>query len=223
MGFVLTESVTAIYRALVPMTIVRQIDKGLVNEEEYRRLCVAYAPFKPDTTMHRIAVHESGHAIALLHFGIIPSFMIVGDASESFVLADTTSLKTDESLQGHIDFLAYKLAGQAAEELEFGVAQGVEDEVLERLLHAVMQVLTSAERQALIQADSPIQLSEAPHVQATLQLYLASLERSREILSFHWGAVQELAALSEERRSLNSDVLDDFWKNHSSYPNTSTS
>jgi hypothetical protein len=199
----------------VPTTVVRALERELVNDEEFRRLCDAYAPFAPTATAHRIAVHESGHVVALLNLGIVPAVMIVRDASGSYVAADITSLKSNTSLDGLVDYFAYKLAGQAAEELEFGAAMGIEDDFLGDLLNAVMHKLTSEERQAVMQSESPMELPDAPHVQAALQLYLMGLTRSHEILAPYRKAIQELAALSEAKGSLNSNQLDAFWKSHS--------
>jgi hypothetical protein len=196
------------------MTIVRQFDKEAVKEEEYRRLCDAYAPFAPSVSAHRIAVHESGHAVALLHLGITPSFMIVGDVSGSGVAADTAALRDDRSLEGITNYLAYKLAGQAAEEMEFGTARGLEDDVLELHWIAVMHQLTEEERRAVMQADSPIVLPDLPHIQAVLQLYLMALARSHEILAPHREAIQALATSAEKARCLDSKQLDALWRSH---------
>jgi hypothetical protein len=137
--------------------------------------------------------------------------MIVGDESESVVSADTTSLMDGETLEELIDYFAYKVAGQAAEEMVFGLAMNVEDGIPGRL-YAVMQKLTSEECQAVIQSDTPVKLPNALRVQATLQLYLMAIARSHQILAPYKGAILELAALSEATKCLNSSQIDTFWK-----------
>lgn len=196
----------------MPLKVMRTLDKESVNEEKFQQLCDAFAPFRPTATTHRIAVHESGHVIALFHLGITPASMIIGSPSESVVAADTTPLMADQSLEGLINYYAYKLAGQAAEELELGIAMGIEDGVLINLQLAVMQKLTSEERQTVLQSYCPIELPHLRHIQAAHQLYLMTLARSHEILSSYRQAIQELAALSQATKVLSSNQLETFWK-----------
>lgn len=201
-----------IYQQVLRLTILRQIDRKLVDEQEFRNLCDSYAPFKPRTTKHRLAIHESGHAIVLLHFDIVPVLAIVTTEEKSLVQADVEPLTRDSSLASKREFYAYKVAGQVAEELIFGNAKGLEDDVLNFMFLTIMEEITDEERRSLLRISTPAVLRGFAHYQATFALYFEACNLAHKILEPHKQTLCTMAELAEERGFLRAEDIEAIWR-----------
>lgn len=168
-------------------------------------------------SLHRIAVHEAGHAIAANHFdpGSVRRIQVSGRAGG----VDRQPPPPDMLLSDMEAEIVIQLAGRAAEEVLLGMpsngAGGAASSDLAKATHlaAAIEHRYGLGRDGLLWTDAPLPgLNAPPELRARLRKRLdVAAQQARGLIRQHHSAVEALAAHLVEERELTDDELQAFF------------
>ncbi|MCE7030951.1 AAA family ATPase [Jiella avicenniae] len=162
---------------------------------------------RPISLRRRIAVHEAGHAVAVLLQGRVPRSLSILSATGGAVIHDIP--ETEQLLEDLTAQLAIGLAGRAAEEVILGsVSAGAGGGDASDLWKATRLVAMIEGRYGLGTRLGVIETIDQASVERRLRIAYAEALMSA---MRHRHAIDALAALALERGVLGRTALAEFW------------